>query len=471
MNSNPRGEKLPVNPSLLGPLDLEPAIVSGPFVLFAGEETYFSRRDLARRGDLLATIRPRLETLLRPGENILHVFPGVHVPSTFHVLGLGVWWRHFYAAAVVLTDHRLIEFLLESNGKRLGTRTLSYPWAEGRLLKTTLGGLLYRPASGRPQKWSVRHRADRRLLKQLVPRIAERLLSTAAAGHPVPRWHCPSCGAESERRPDSCAGCGIAFRTPKLATLLALAIPGGGLFYARHPVLGALDLLGELALYAIFAVVVLASAGPAETIAGLAMGAVLLTLTKLESIHLARLFAARTVPEGAASGARMSRTAILGGAASLVAIALPFALAGALRNEVDHDLEPAADSGWSGGFEPASWHYTEDPGQRSEWILDDEAQELFVFAYPLGPFETFADVGREMGFAPFDVAGLEGVRACEHLDDPQGNPVTQCRYFVFDREGDDLHVAMVLSAREDAADAEIALREFLTGARWVPARR
>jgi hypothetical protein len=404
------------------------------------------------------------------------------VPSLFHALGLGVWWRHFHQAALVVTDRRLIDLLMDARGRRTETRTLSYAWAQAKAVRMRGSKLRFTPRQGRTQSWVVSQRGDRRLLKLLVPRISEQRLGIGAEpARPVPVWHCPVCGMHAEAHPSHCVRCRTQFRSPAFAAWIALALPGGGLFYTGHPVLGALDLIGEAIVAVIVAATLLMSAGIEEFVAGIVTGLALFAITKLESIHLSHLFATRTRPERSEVRRRWTRLAAAGAVLSLAVIATPVAFRGTLAGTIERDIEPvAADLGWDGSFEPAAWVYGADAGQRSEWIAQD-GLAVFLYAFPLGPFETFADVQAALTadggalaepLTPIaDEVGFDGLRAVARQIDQDGQELLLIRYYVFDEESRDVHVISANASRQQANAADEEVRTLLRRARWVSARR
>jgi len=148
---------------------------------------------------------------------------------------------------------------------------------------------------------------------------------------------------------------------------------------------------------------------------------------------------------------------------------------------IDRDLAlDAGASGWAGGLDPAQWRHGRDPGQRSEWIKDG-AQAIFVFAYPLRPFESFArreaalrraDLDLVGTIERFDIAWRSGLRVVDRR--PWNDaPSARLRYFVFDAEHREVHLVEGFAAGPDEpaiAQTDRDLREFLSLARWVTPR-
>jgi nitroreductase len=463
------------------PVPLDPAALDGhaPPIDRGGGPSRLSARQQERRDELRALIDPALRRLLADGERVAWIAPAVHVPRLVEALGLGVWYRFFFRVALVFTDRRLIELSLDGGGQRLGTRTLSFPWTGTRRLRHGLLSLALSPQHGRTQKWRLTVRADRRVVAALAARLTQQSIGTAPPeNRAVPLWHCPRCAAEVAAQAGDCPSCATVFRSRRLAVALAFAFPGAGLFYTGHPVLGALDLLGELFLAAVIAVLLLSSESSADTLAYVAVGAVLFLLTKLESAHLAHLFAARTVPEESARRRWWQGFALGGALLTALAVAAPLVFAGALVNRIDRDLVFRGEEfGWTGGLDRALWEFGVDEDQRSEWVLED-GQGVFVFAFPLGPFEPFDTLRGELergtaepigSIEEFALGELSGLRLRDRQQDEDGQDLVRIRHFVFDRANRDIHLIVTFADPDVADQAYVDLVDLLETAEWVEA--
>ena len=465
------------NPALFGPLDDEYAPVTGAVRFFAGEDSYLSPRKLDARERLWAAVRPSLERVLESDETVLYAAPVIHNPRFLEVFGLGVWYVLFFKAALVVTDRRLVEIMLRKPD-RVDTKICSYSWGQVKQLKLKFGTLTVKPAEGRTQKWKIQQRGDRKLMQLLVPKIREQLLpGDIHAPRPVPLWHCPECGAATPKCPDQCGHCGTRFKSRGLAAALSLAFPGAGLAYAGHPVLAALDFVGESMLFVVVAVSFLFAAGPEEVAAAVTLGALFFFFTKLESAHLSSVLAHRTRPDPNRS--KWGRGAAVGAVLSLVLLVVPPVFTGALGgliNLVDRDLDFAAnDLGWSGGHDPDAWTFGYEDNQRSEWIRDD-GQGLFVWSIPLGPGETedlfVATVKSEIGderVKPTSIGGYEGIRTFEVEMDEEGETFLWVRWMIFDSEYEDVHIlaSSVEPGGVEALEAEV--NQLVRNASWIAA--
>ena len=458
------------DPAFLGPLTDEPVVTTGPVRLFAGEEDFFPTRKLDERERLWSAVAPHLERVLDRDETVLHLMPTLHVPRGLEVLGFGVWWSLFFRAAVVLTDRRLIEIFMPT-WQQAGTRIGSYSWAQVQKLKLSMGTLTLKPAKGGTQKWKLPVRGDRKLMKLMVPRIQTLLPGDIHMPRPVPLWHCPECGAASEKHPKTCSQCDAVFKSSRLAAALALCFPGAGLFYTGHTMLGLLDLFGEVILFFLVASIFLV-AGTTEEIAGaVIIGLVLLFITKLESVHLATVLVKRTVPEP--HPGRWRKVAAVGALVSLVLMAVPPMLTGVFAERLDSDLDFTTNTlGWSGGHDPAQWQFGSDVNQRSEWIRDD-GQALFVFSMPVEEGGTLAAInsvlreeGEETERKVF--AGFGCIRSIGEVVDETGNDLIWVRWFLVDAEHNDLHILAASVVPEELGDLEPEVESLVQSATWIP---
>lgn len=472
---------LPWNPHLFGPLEPEEVGDSTAFENFRGEERHFGRRQIQKRALLRVELDPVLRRGLQSGEQILSIAPGLEIGPLFERLGMGILWSMYYRVALVLTDQRLVEVLLDRGGRVPETRVRSVPWSQVERLSVGIGGLHIRAGKFR-RTWRLSVRGDKKLLRLLVAKISEARVGIGGVPmRSVPLWHCPQCGRAFDRHPKVCDGCGTLFRTRSLAAGLALAFPGGGLFYAGHRFIAVLDLLGEFVFYGIVVAAILTAPDQPTLLAAVLMGVLFLVLTKLESVHLATTLVHRTKPYGEEKHRQWRRAALILGVASLAAILLPFLLRGRLANaRIDRDLDLThSGSGWRGGFDRSKWVTgAEDREKRSEWVRSGE-EIVEVFAYPLSPLESFRGfVGdyregtRDRSVAPAEVlplGSLETARAIERAASEDGTQFRRIIYLVHEPGGHDLHMVVLAVLPESESEADTELKKELRNSRWVDA--
>jgi hypothetical protein len=477
-----------IEPEFLGPLLDRPlpelAKQGRPDDLFPGASVFLSARHQHRRRQQWDAARPLAEKLLEPGEHLLHVAYATEIPGIWTALALGHMAIAYHQVALVFTDKRLIEVLLTWRAKTASTRVRSFPWMSVSSVRLRLGKLKLSPATGRRKfAWRIPVRGDRKLLTPLLERLKPRLLMEGAGrASALPLGHCPQCGGVVPENPDACAKCRTAFKSKKVASLLALAFPGAGLFYAGHRWLAANEFLAEVLLYGVFLSVLLQADAPG-TVAALGLGALFFAFIKFHSVRLSRILVARTRPETEAQRRGYTRFAIIGGLASLALIGGPLPLAGAARPRVDRDLDVAADvTDWHGTRVASEWGvFAPDPTARSQWH-NSQGVTITLFAYPQSAFDS-ADEFRTQFRATLERQGATIIHDDEDLPAPfkgfrfvgvttrkDGARVALVHYFVVDTEHHDLHQVLAAALEEEEAPVEAMLRDFLSHARFIAAK-
>lgn len=477
-----------IEPEFLGPLGDRPlaeqAGKSSPDDLFPGASKFLNDRQQRKRRQQWNAVRPMVRRLLQPGEHVLHVAYAQQVPPIFHVVGLGHFAYAYHQVLLVITDQRIVEALLDFRASGPGTRLRSYPYRHLSGLKLSFGKLTAVPARGKKQGWGIRIGGDKKILGLLLPLLQKRLLAEGAdRAEGVPQWHCPRCGAGVPPAPETCSACRTRFRSTRLATVLSLAFPGAGLFYLGYPLLGALDLLGELMLFVVW-VAMLSGSSESDGIGpALVLGGLLFLVTKIESIHVGRVLGARTIPEPEGRRDLVGKMALAGGVLSAVLVAGAFPLSAAVRPRLERDLEVSTDDRvWSGSRRAADWaFYKDDSAVRSQWIHAQTGAHLTVFAHPqslLHGQEEFhrdysAEMAKQVVRALIDDENIplpfHGFRYVGEMKSKTGEPVAVVSYFLYDPDGHDIHQISLAVPLEDAGAGEALVVDLLRHARFIDA--
>jgi len=417
--------------------------------------------------------------VLEEGEHVLWVAPGQQSPTFFESVGLGWWFYHLHRTALVLTDRRLVEILLDSRGKRPQTRIRSWAWSGLKKLKDRFGTLKVVPEGGRAASWRIRMRGDRKILKLLRPKIEEKVPRTSGVTD-AHRWWCPECGAPNEPSPDACGSCGAGFRTQGMATVLSLAFPGGGLFYAGRPVFGTLDLIGELMLFMVVALALTVSASIAEGASAAAFGLVLLFLTKVESVHVSRVLVRRTIPESEGRRSVWKKVGAAGGALSGLGIVGALAATGVLATPLVNDLTFADTEGEWAETRSAKEFLADEGDQRSQWVHAD-GTTVYVSAYPLGVGESWSEFRDEYlslmkvdGVEPTMIdenlpEGFTGFRCFVPIEGFDGEEYVSVNYMFYDADSTAIHHVYTFVEPEWLEAAAHELDDLVNTASWIPA--
>jgi len=475
-----------IEPEFLGPLGDRPLAAApgsgGAEALFPGASTFLSARHQRRRLLQWSAAWPLAARLLQEDEHVIYVAPAMQIPPPLHFVALGAMALPYHQVVLIFTDRKVIEVLFGVRGMTAGTRVRSFPWTSVRDLRLRLGKLVMSPARGKKQSWKIPLRGDRSLLKMLLARLKPRLLEQGEGpARPLPLLHCPECGGVLADAAVACDSCRASFRSPRLAAILSMAFPGAGLLYAGHPFLAAGDFLGELFLYMIFLMLML-QAEPGTVMIAAGLGAFLFILTKLESVHLSRILAARTRPEPPARRSRYGRLALVGGLASLILIGVAFPLAGAARPVVDRDLEAGGpDNVWEGSREQTEWSsFKDDPTTRSQWTHPNGTL-ITLFAYPQGMLDDVAEF-RSSARQEFLAQGMAILLEDDDVPPPfrgfrflmngwteDGEPLSQVHYFILDDRNRDIHHVVAAVMGEDPSSPDELTRDLLSHAHWIDA--
>lgn len=473
-----------IEPEYLGPLGDRPlaetAKAGGPVDLFPGASAFLSARHQRRRREQWNIAKPVAQRILRPEEHVLYVAHAMQVPPVLHLVALGAMALPYHQVMLVLTDTRLIEVLLGVRGKTVEKRLRSFPWASARDVKVRFGNLVLVPADGRKQTWKVPLGGDRKFLKLLLPRLKTLCLTSGAAmAQRLPLWHCPQCGATVPANPPSCTACRASFRSTRLAALLSLAFPGAGLLYAGHPFLAAADFLGEVMLYLIFLLIML-EAEPGSVAVAVGIGAFLFFLTKLESVHLSQILAARCKPDTEARRFGFRRFGLVGVLASLLLIGGAFPLAGAARRVVDRDLDVGGEgSAWHCSRRVGDWEAFKDSAFARSECRHENGFRVTLFAYAQGMLDSAGDF-RAKSRQGLHGEGVTLVKDDEDVPSPfrgfrfvglsrsePGQTVSLINYFVVDELNHDVHQVLAAVSQEDGDTADELVRDLLSHARWI----
>jgi len=198
---------------------------------------------------ILTAVRPVAARLLRPGEQVLRVAAATAYHPVEIFLGNGVLTMLYNRYALLATNQRL---LMINTNHRL-TRPAHYLFQMGYAEIKKLSRGLFRSSLALTRKAGRRRifiSMKRAHSAEMGEFISGRLDPQATA--PVAQERiCPACFAPQAEGRDRCPTCQAAFKTPRRAALRSLLLPGWGDIYLGHRVLGALELLGSMLIWAL----------------------------------------------------------------------------------------------------------------------------------------------------------------------------------------------------------------------------
>jgi hypothetical protein len=211
-----------------------------PRILFACPEGDDAQGVEVRKTGLLAKMS-FLRKFLQENERVVFVTTA-YAPSTVgEFLTLGAGLREAVKRVVfVFTDRRL--FCIPATWRHGYRGMVTQAWyADCKSVRVEGSALVLEYVSGKQEKFPTIPRADRPLLMQIPTNADHGAPAGDEDGHTAPRERhhlCPSCTGVLTPRVWTCPHCGLEFKTEREAHIQALAIPGGGYFYANHLIVG-----------------------------------------------------------------------------------------------------------------------------------------------------------------------------------------------------------------------------------------
>lgn len=214
--------------------------------LFPKVEGLGTGGDIKRRVKMLASVEPRLDTLLFPGEQIEFVTKGA-LNSFVEQFFMGFWSVIVNRTTFLFTNYRII--LLNANNKGKA-KTLMWQIPYARMKKYGAGGfsgvVKINTLDGRSYSFIHVPGADRKRLKEYM---LARLAHTQQHGLPFPSHMdrdplCAQCASPVPPRVQACPECGDEFINPATPALLSLIVPGLGHLYMGHRQMAMFELIG-----------------------------------------------------------------------------------------------------------------------------------------------------------------------------------------------------------------------------------
>lgn len=179
-------------------------------------------------------------------DELIHCLTTGYSPiSTIEQLLTGIAFLFLKRAIFVFTDKRILLISTRFNRSSLGavSQILYEDCARMGLKGRTL---VVQYKNGEQEHFPYIGRKERKKLKVLIADIP---LKPKEAGRLNDRVHlCPSCTNVLKPKTNRCPSCNLQFRSGLQAKIRSLLIPGGGYFYSRHPILGALVGFTEIVL-------------------------------------------------------------------------------------------------------------------------------------------------------------------------------------------------------------------------------
>jgi hypothetical protein len=191
---------------------------------------------------LLAKVGALLERFLQDQEVVQLVTLGCRPITTMEQITSGAMAFQLKRSALVFTDRRLLVMPVRSNLKPRFTFS-QVRYSDCKVLKMRGFTLqVHYKMGGKERFFHLRGAERRKIKKAILPSIR---YENGTQDLMLRRHLCPRCTAELPASIDRCEVCELEFKTISEAMRWSVAIPGGGYFYCRQPLLGVLDALVE----------------------------------------------------------------------------------------------------------------------------------------------------------------------------------------------------------------------------------
>jgi predicted Zn finger-like uncharacterized protein len=226
---------------------------------------------------LLAAVAPLFGKMLATGEEVHRIGYGIaHYPlEIFFGNGFLTMYSNYYA--IVATDRRLLFININSGMKKTTHMFFQLPYDQ--IKKAEFGSIFSRitltPVTGKRRTFTG---IKRYLAKELKEYIKGKLATVTpiAEAEAQALDLCPGCYQSTAKGVAECPSCGVGFKKPAAAFWRSLVLPGWGDIYLGHKVLGSIELLGSLVVWA-FIIPLLMSGDPLNYL----VAAVILVLVNL----------------------------------------------------------------------------------------------------------------------------------------------------------------------------------------------
>ncbi len=220
-------------------------------IVFSNHKEVYKKRIEQRQRKLFVKIGP-LKSFLRRNESILLVTTGYSPLNSPAQYLTGFVFSYLKRSIFVFTNQRIIHLPTTASYKyKNSIAQIAYAGCQSIVMK---GGTLVVQYTrfGKIEKFkamAVRERKKiRALLKKNIP-------LSGTKSHLAGRIHlCPRCAHRLVEKKNECESCQLTFKSRFVAAILAILVPGGGYFYVRQFLIGALYAVLELFLliYSVF---------------------------------------------------------------------------------------------------------------------------------------------------------------------------------------------------------------------------
>jgi hypothetical protein len=213
------------------------------FTDYKGEEKGHIQK---RSEKALQKLRPALRRMLLPDEAVLCVMPARSLLTVVEQL-TAAWWTAILAASrIVITNKRILFFPVKRDGSwKESVRAVQ--WSDLQEVKPK--GLCARNVrfqfrNGTKTTYTNFRRADAKKIAAIALALIPAALGEQTSTQGLVQL-CPDCRNVLTPGQYSCSGYGLIFKNEKSMVIRSILLPGGGYFYAGHPLVGMIPAVVE----------------------------------------------------------------------------------------------------------------------------------------------------------------------------------------------------------------------------------
>jgi predicted Zn finger-like uncharacterized protein len=201
---------------------------------------------------VLKSVQGILAKVLKEEERVLRVGSGTAYYPAEIFFGNGYLTMMYNRYAILGTNHRVLLINIDNRKKRPTHYLFQLPYHN--LKKVSLsylfGRLTFKTMKGKKRTLMGIKRAAARELSQFFNKRKEDSAEASSSGEVVENL-CPYCFAPLEAGLIKCTQCGREFKEPKKAMFRSLLLPGLGDLYLGHRLLGILEIMGSVLVWAV----------------------------------------------------------------------------------------------------------------------------------------------------------------------------------------------------------------------------
>lgn len=266
-------------------------------ICFTTEKDQYSEKIVDRQTKILQPFSSFLKKVLEPDEEIWMAMQATSPMTFLEQMTIGWMIVYLKRCLLIFTNKRILHFPAKANfSPKNSVAQVRYGDIEEIKLSGFFGRTLkLKYLTGKKENFYYVQSKEFKKLKTLIPNIA----TGNDPSQIMERHHlCPRCVAPLQKDVFMCPRCQLAFKDIKQAIKKSVIFPGGGYFYAGHPMMGIADALVEVVLLVtiISDLVVLAVSESFAVLAEMIPFALFLSVEKLITIYDTKHFINEYIP-------------------------------------------------------------------------------------------------------------------------------------------------------------------------------